>query len=410
MPRRSLLELASARVIGFPGLGAFSRRAAIRSGLAAGILAMLPRALRAKVQISQARFGFEEIANRIDDRLHVPTGYRATPLLRFGDPVLPDAPEFTPASLDGDAQSRQFGYGNDYVTFLPLPIGSLNSDRGLLCVNHETTEPILMWGGGVDRRNLSSEQVAVEMAAQGHSVVEIERGADGRFAVVPRSRFARRITARTEIEIRGPAAGENRLRTTADPTGSVVLGTFSDCAGGTTPWGTVLLAEENFHKHFIGDFDKGPHAADRARLGFDLADETEYCWGRFDRRFDCDREPHEPYRHGWIVEFDPFDPLSRPVKRTALGRFKHEGASVTLDDEDRVVVYSGDDDRFEYLYRFVSHGRFDPEDRVRNRDLLESGHSSSRGSTRAARGVGFRSCSEPADSHRPTDSGHRPTC
>jgi len=373
MAPRTLLQLARDRIISIPTRRGIDRRGLLRGGAAALVAGLLPRNLRAKIDLAQPPCEFAEIENRIDDRMHVPPGYRATPLLRFGDKVLADASPFEPARLRADDQLRQFGYGNDFVTFLPLPRATGSSDRGLLCVNHETTEPSLMWPGLVDRRALSAEQAAVEMAAQGHSIVEVQRGSDGRFEVVSGSRHARRIHANTRIEVKGPAAGDSRLRTLGDPSGTLVLGTFSVCAGGTTPWGTVLLAEENFHKHFVGDFGKGPHAADRARFGFDLVDETEYCWGLHDRRFDVDKEPHEPYRHGWIVEVDPFDAFSNPVKRTALGRFKHEGATVTLDDEDRVVVYSGDDDRFEYLFRFVSHGRFDPDDRDRARDLLESG-------------------------------------
>lgn len=373
MPPRTVLDLATPRVIRLLEPARFDRRALLRGGIAATLAGAFPRRLFAKLEFTQPPFTFAEIANTIDDRLHVPSGYRATPLIRFGDPVLADAPEFTPGALRAADQAKQFGYGNDYVTFLPLPRGSRASDRGLLCVNHETTEPILMWSGISDRKALTEEQVAIEMAALGHSVIEIARGDDGRFAVVPRSRFARRLDATTEMEMRGPAAGDARLRTHADPSGTLVLGTFNDCAGGTTPWGTVLLAEENFHKHFVGNFGKGENVADRARLGFDLEDETEYGWGFHHPRFNVDREPNEPFRFGWIVELDPFDPHSRPKKRTALGRFKHEGATCVLDDEDRVVVYSGDDDRFEYLYRFVSHGRFDPEDRARNHDLLESG-------------------------------------
>jgi secreted PhoX family phosphatase len=363
----TLLAMARARI---------TRRTAIRGLGAATLGSLLPRPLFAKTLLTQrtaAGTTFEPVATALGVESRVAAGHRADVLIGFGDPLLPGSQPAKPGDLDAAAAATQFGYGNDYTIFLPLPFGSSSSERGLLGVNHEKTEPILMWPGGVDRKRLDARQVGVEMASLGHSVLEIARGEDGRFAVVPDSRYARRTTAATPIEITGPAAGDERMKTKADPSGTLVLGTFADCAGGVTPWGTVLLAEENFHEFFVGDFHRGEHAGDRRRLGFDLEDETAYAWGFHHARFDVDQEPREPFRFGWIVELDPYDVHARPKKRTALGRFKHEGATVALDDDGRVVVYTGDDDRFEYLYKFVSHGRYDADDRSRNRELLDSG-------------------------------------
>jgi secreted PhoX family phosphatase len=202
-------------------------------------------------------------------------------------------------------------------------------------------------------------------------VIEIER-ADGKWRVVPGSKFARRITASTPMEITGPAAGHDLMKTGADPSGTKVLGMLNNCAGGITPWGTWLTCEENFNFYFSGNVaaQASPLAEAYARYG---VPEDYYPWGRLDARFDIAREPNESHRFGWVVEIDPFDPTSVPKKRTALGRFKHEGAGNVVNLDGRFVVYQGDDQRFDYVYKFVSAGKVDVTDKAANRDLLDSG-------------------------------------
>jgi secreted PhoX family phosphatase len=187
--------------------------------------------------------------------------------------------------------------------------------------------------------------------------------------VVRPSSHARRITAYSPIRISGPAAGSVALQTAADPTGRLALGTFNNCAGGRTPWGTYLTCEENFNGYFV---NAGSIPPEQRRYGIS-AKGAGYRWHEFDARFDANAHPNEPNRHGWVVEMDPYDPQAMPVKRTALGRFKHEGAMVTLADDGRVVIYMGDDERFEYIYKFVSKDRFNPNTRSANRDLLDDG-------------------------------------
>ena len=213
-------------------------------------------------------------------------------------------------------------------------------------------------------------RVAIEMAAHGGSIVEI-RKVDGKWQVVRDGAPNRRITAETPMQLAGPAAGHPRLRTSADPTGTQVIGTINNCAGGVTPWGTYLMAEENFHGYFLGTLPEShAEAANYERYG---VPEGSYAWGNFHHRFDVGKEPNEPNRFGWVVEVDVADPASVPKKRTALGRFKHEGCENVVSGDRRVVVYLGDDERFDYVYKFVTEGKFDPDDRAANLDLLDAG-------------------------------------
>ena len=175
----------------------------------------------------------------------------------------------------------------------------------------------------------------------------------------------------TEIGLSGPAAGHDRLKNKADPSETKVIGTLNCCSGGTTPWGTVLIDEENFHHYFGGDPGATPGAVNHRRLG--LTGKPDYDWAKVFERFNVEAEPNEPNRFGWVVELDPYDATSTPMKRTALGRFKHEAATCVVNKDGRVVVYSGDDERFEYVYRFVSDDRFDPANRTVNLTLLDKG-------------------------------------
>jgi secreted PhoX family phosphatase len=319
---------------------------------------------------------FPELRHQMAQGDAVAEGYEIQTLIRWGDPMLADAPDFDPLRQSAEAQAQQFGYNNDYLDFLPLPPGSSSSDHGLLVVNHEYTNTNLMFPGigtgSAARLWTTPEQAAVERAAHGIAVVEIRRDG-GRWEYLRNSRHNRRITAETPIGISGPAAGHERLRTSADPTGRMVRGTLNNCAGGNTPWGTVLSAEENFNQYFGGEAAALPGPQSESWRRYGILRNATYAWGRYDPRFDLDREPNEPNRFGWVVEFDPYDPESVPVKRTALGRFKHEGATHAVSADGRVVVYMGDDERFDYVYKFVTARPWNPQDRAANRDLLDDG-------------------------------------
>lgn len=365
----------------------YSRREMVRGSLGVVAAAALfgPAALASgarAAESSEDRFGFEEIEAGVDETHHVAKGYDAEVLLRWGDPLFPDAPQFDPRRQSAAAQLKQFGYNNDYVAFIPLGDGG---DHGLLCVNHEYTNEEIMFPG-LPRQDticfpdMTAELVEIEMAAHGVSIVEILRE-DGRWRPKLDSPYNRRISPlQTMIAVDGPAAGHARLKTSADPSGTHILGTLNNCAGGVTPWGTYLTAEENFHGYFWTD-QKSECGKPPKDLGGEQAKSyTRYgvpglwqAWGKFHDRFNVDKEPNEPNRFGWIVEIDPLDAASVPVKHTALGRFCHEGAETVLNSDGRVVVYCGDDTRFEHLYRFVSARAYDPKDRAANLTLLSEG-------------------------------------
>jgi len=221
----------------------------------------------------------------------------------------------------------------------------------------------------------------IAMMAHGMSVVEIKRGRrPGSYERVrpANTSLNRRITVDTEFELTGPAAGHDRLKTSEDRTGRRVLGTLNNCAGGTTPWGTVLSGEENFNQYFEASRGIDPRYADSyARYGIEAEPDSGRRWLEVDPRFDLSKEPREPFRFGWIVEVDPLDPTSTPTKRTMLGRLKHEGATIVLSEAGRVVAYTGDDERGDYMYRFVSRRRFrdggTAADRRHNMQLLDHG-------------------------------------
>ncbi|OSQ30569.1 PhoX family phosphatase [Thalassospira sp. MCCC 1A03138] len=314
---------------------------------------------------------FKSIPQKITETHAVADGYDADVLIRWGDKVAADAPAFVPGAVDATAQNKQFGYNCDYIGYMPLPVGSDNSEHGLLCVSHEYTNAEMMWPGLKDAMGASQEQALHEIAAHGHSIVEVKK-TSGKWQVIDGSNYARRISALdTDMVITGPAAGHDRLKTSSDPTGTRVIGTLNNCAGGKTPWGTILIAEENFNGYFGGDIAKTSEERNYKRLG--IEPDSWYSWVKYFDRFNVEKEPNEPNKFGWMVEIDPYDPTSMPKKRTALGRFKHEGATVIVNKDNSVVAYSGDDQRFDYLYKFVASKKYNPNDRAANMDILEDG-------------------------------------
>jgi len=340
------------------------------AGLFGGAFATLAEAAAAPFAKQAPVLGFKPVGFSTADKVIVPDGYVAEVLYAWGDPVgiKGKLPAFKhDASNSSEEQALQAGMHHDGMAFFPLPFGAQGSKHGLMAINHEYTDEGLLFPDGM--KTWSADKVKKAQHAVGVSVIEVADTGRG-WQVVRPSKYARRITALTPIALSGPARGHALLKTEADPKGELVLGTFQNCANGQTPWGTYLTCEENFTDLFVND--SGKLSELEQRYGISNKD-AGYKWAWEDFRFDAQLNPNEPNRFGWVVEIDPFDPKSRPVKRTALGRFKHEGATVALTADNRVAVYMGDDQRFEYIYKFVSKNKYSPSNRSANLRLLDEG-------------------------------------
>ncbi len=329
--------------------GFMGRILAVGSG-AAVMGAGLMNSTAARAQ-SSSRFAFNPIPIATDFTIHVPEGYSWAPVAKWGDPLFSDAPAFDPVTgVTVDGQARAFGENTDGMELFNV------NGHEIIAVNHEyanTSQNLPQTDGDVT----SAEDVALLQNAQGVAVFEVAE-TDGVWDIVIDSPYNRRITHTTPMAIQGPAAGHDLLQTEADPEGVLALGTLNNCGAGKTPWGTYLTCEENFNGYF-GSTDEAFERSDAfARYGIGL--EGRYAYEKFDARFDVSVNPNEPNRFGYIVEIDPADPTSTPVKRTALGRFKHENAATAVAPDGRIVVYMGDDERGEYLYKFVSRDVYVP--------------------------------------------------
>lgn len=311
--------------------------------------------------------GFTSIPSATADSISLPPGYKASVLISWGQPLHTDSPAFD-ASGNGSARAQelQFGDNNDGMSLFPFPG---DDNRALMAINNEYTNYRYLFAHG--GQPTSAEEVHKAQAAEGVSVIEVQRK-DGQWQFVQGSPYNRRIHGNTPIRVSGPAAGDALLKTAADNSGRKVLGTFQNCANGKTPWGTYLTCEENFTDCFGSSDPAQAFDAGQKRYGASVGGK-EVGWHPHDPRFDLAKNPNELNRHGWVVEIDPFDPKSTPVKRTALGRFKHENAALAETRDGRAVVYMGDDERGEFIYKFISRDRIDHKNPGANRNLLDHG-------------------------------------
>lgn len=338
-------------------------RALSRRGFLSGLLVMgsgaavmgtgLLNSTAAQAMSPKSRFAFKPIPIQTDYTVHVPEGYTWEVLVKWGDPLFSGVPEFDHAAggLDAENTAKAFGENTDGMELF------LIGDKQVLVVNHEYANTKTNLPNHVDGKAGSAEDVLKLQNLQAIAVVEVAEGEDG-WSVVVDSPFNRRLTHNSPMTISGPAAGSDLLKTEADPTGTQSLGTFNNCGSGRTPWGTYLTCEENFNGYFGSTDPDFERPADFVRYGVGL--EGRYGYENFDERFDISKNPNEPHRAGWIVEIDPSDASSTPVKRTALGRFKHENAASAVAPDGRVVVYMGDDERGEFMYKYVSNDVYVP--------------------------------------------------
>ena len=270
--------------------------------------------------------------------------YQYQVLIPWGTPLFADVPELVPTNVAGNTaadQAQQVGIGHDGMWFFA---DNGSNERGVLCINHEYGT-----NGHVLGKNTPEGELDVlkSQHAHGMSVVELEKVNGVWQVVIAAGSRNRRIHVKTPVSFSGPAAGSSLLET-----GEPALGTVNNCANGYTPWGTYLTCEENFNGYFGSDngFTATP---EQQRYGFS-AGGFGYGWHKLDSRFALDNANNDQHRFGWVVEVDPQDSSSTPVKRTALGRFKHESVEIVEGKGGRIVAYMGDDESFDYIYKFVS--------------------------------------------------------
>lgn len=315
---------------------------------------------------SSPLLGFKSVPLSTADLVIVPEGYSVQVIAPWGDPVGMSGEDHAfkdDASNSTAHQETQFGMHHDGIHFFAQD----GSKSGLLAMNHEYTDEGLLFTDGMT--TWTADKVRKAQAAHGVSICEVQdRG--GKWEVVKPSPWARRITANTRTQLSGPAAGHTLMQTAADPKGMTVLGTLNNCASGITPWGTYLTAEENFINYFSGGDTLSAH---EKRWGLKKGGGGGYRWHEYDARFDATKNPNEANRFGWIVEIDPYNPSSTPIKRTAMGRAAHEGATTGVTPDGRAVVYMGEDSRFEYIYKFVSRDKVKPGGLAENATLLDHG-------------------------------------
>ncbi|WP_215398339.1 PhoX family protein [Rheinheimera oceanensis] len=363
------LALAAGSFIGAGLAGCDSGRSAVGAAVKKGLMGFSP--------VSINRF----------DTVTVPSGYSARVILPWGTPLLPGAPAYKADGTNSAAdQAMQIGSHHDGMHFFPIDVknGGQSSTEGLLVMNHEYCDPTILHAyGGEAQLPRKAAEVHKEIAAHGVSVAHIQRQPDGNWTLVENSPYQRRITGMTPMALTGPVRGHDKVKTLYSPDGTATRGTLNNCAHGVTPWGTYLTCEENWALLFVNRDTVQPREHRRYSISnensimhWDTAAAEDSELARFNASARAESATadfrNEPNTFGWIVEIDPFNPDSVPVKHTAMGRFAHEGVIFAKAEAGKpLVAYSGDDSRFEYIYKFVSAGLYDPA--TAGPHLLDSG-------------------------------------
>jgi secreted PhoX family phosphatase len=339
------------------GFDAVVERAISRRGFLGGALAFgsgalaMGAGLLSSTTASRAEgmgFAFKPIDIATDHTIHVPEGYQWKVLARWGDALFSDAQDaYSPETgVDVSKSDRVFGENTDGMELFT------DGDKQIIAVNSEYVNSKINLPEASKGLPQNADEVMLLKNMQGVTVMEVADTGNG-YEIVVDSPYNRRITHETQMTMDGPAAGSDLVKTNADPEGMSPKGTMNNCGSGKTLWGTYLTCEENFNGYFgaTGEYD----VTDEFKR-YGIGGEGRYAYEKFDPRYDLSKEPNEPHRHGWITEINPLDPASTPIKHTALGRFKHENAEMVQAADGRVVVYMGDDERGEFIYKFVSNG------------------------------------------------------
>lgn len=342
-----------------------SRRDFLKAGAALSAVTFLGGCFSLTGTKTSNLLGFKAIPSSTLDKVIVPEGYSARVLMSWGTPMFPNAPAFKDdRSNTGADQELQFGENADGMAFYDV-----KDDYGVLVVNNEYVNRQYLYPHDKEIA-MSKDDVLKAQNAVGLSLIGLQRTGSTGMEFDINSKYNRRVTSLTPMSVSGPAAGHKDLRTSADPKGIEVLGTNSNCSSGKTPWGTYVTCEENFDDWF-GASDEASITKNMKRYG--IKAKSKYGWEKFDPRFDVTENPNEFNRFGWVVEIDPLDPESKPIKRTALGRIKHENAALTVAKDGRIVVYMGDDERGERIYKFVTKNKMIEGDKAHNMKLLDEG-------------------------------------
>ena len=308
-------------------------------------------------------FDFQQVKANTLDTVTIPDNFTWQTVIRWGDPMWTEGEDFNQYSRgDAISQKLSFGDNNDGMHLFK------KGDHNILVVNNEYTNQKVIYGNRNSQSAENIDDINKGKAAHGISIVELSFS--DKWELIKDSKFNRRITADTPMEISGYAKGHNLLKTSYDKMGTKCLGTLNNCGNGKTPWGTYLTCEENFNGYFSCKSKNMQLSEEFIRYGIGLKD-WGYNWANYDERFDISIHPNETNKFGYIVEIDPTNPVSVPRKLTSLGRFKHENAELVINKDNRVVIYMGDDERGEYLYRYVSNKKY-KDDRNAS-DLLENG-------------------------------------
>ncbi|WP_318471362.1 PhoX family protein [Photobacterium leiognathi] len=379
LQRRSILK-GGLGVSAMTALGAFGLAGCNSSSSTEGTTAKV-------ADRSQAVLNFDSIPGSLTDAVSIPSGYTAQVLVPWGTPLNANGNVWkNDGTNDSTDQLNALGMHHDGMHFFPLNEASTD---GLLCINHEYIDQQALhpnWDKDAERAKevrTDIDEIRKEINAHGISVVRIQLE-NNQWKLIDNDPLNRRYTGATVMDLSGPLAHSELTVTRFSPDGSQARGTLNNCGNGYTPWGTYLTCEENWPGYFT---NTGTRTEEQKRIG--ITKSSRYKWetlaGHDEERLDefarfnlaptgsssLDDYRNEANGHGYIVEIDPYTKNSRAKKRTALGRFRHEGCTFgKLEEGKPVVFYSGHDSRFEYLYKFESAALWDPADASPSNRLL----------------------------------------